>query len=53
MSAFGALQAPATKKFFHFSNFREPRNHPNWQFSWLEIREIRAAPEIPSLSAGT
>jgi hypothetical protein len=26
---FGWLQAPATKKSFLFSNFREPRNHPN------------------------
>jgi hypothetical protein len=26
---FGWLQAPATSKFFRFTNFREPRNHPN------------------------
>jgi hypothetical protein len=26
---FGWLQAPATKKFLPFSNFHEPRNHPN------------------------
>jgi hypothetical protein len=26
---FGWSQAPATKKSFLFSNFREPRNHPN------------------------
>jgi hypothetical protein len=26
---FGTYRAPATKKSFLFSNFREPRNHPN------------------------
>jgi len=25
----GSNQAPATKKSFLFSNFREPHNHPN------------------------
>jgi hypothetical protein len=29
----GSNQAPATKKSLLFSNFREPRNHPNSQFS--------------------
>jgi hypothetical protein len=31
MSAFGALQAPATKKFFYFSNFPVSRKYSNWQ----------------------
>jgi len=29
MEVVGSNQAPATKKFFPFNNFREPRNHPN------------------------